>query len=176
MKRDLLSGLALLALLSVGVRSAYAQEGVYFGVAGGGTEPVGDYSDAANFGWHGMAIIGYRPGAHSPSSFRIDGLYGENDFDAGSGKFKLAGGLANGVYEFGSGKAKAYLVGGIGVFSVKAGSSSSTKFSAGGGAGVAIPVGSDSRVFFEARYISVFTDTFNTAFIPLTLGITFGVN
>ncbi len=176
MKRDLFSGLALLALLSVGARSAYAQEGVYFGVGGGGTEPVGDFSDEANFGWHGLAIIGYRPGAHSPSSFRIDGLYGENDFEAGSGKTKLAGGLANGVYEFGSGKAKAYLVGGIGVFSVKAGSSSVTKFSAGGGAGIALPVGSDSRVFFEARYISVFTETHNTAFIPLTLGITFGVN
>jgi hypothetical protein len=37
-------------------------------------------------------------------------------------------------------------------------------------------VGSDSKIFFEARYISVFTETFNTAFIPLTLGITFGVN
>jgi hypothetical protein len=127
MKRHLLSGLALLALFAVGARSAQAQEGFYFGVGGGGTEPVGDYSDAANFGWHGLAIIGYRPGPHTPSSFRIDGLYGENDFEAGGGKFKLAGGLANGVYEFGSGKAKAYLVGGIGVFSVKAGSSSSTK-------------------------------------------------
>ena len=47
---------------------------------------------------------------------------------------------------------------------------------AGGGAGVNFPVGSDSKIFFEARYISVFTETFNTAFIPLTLGITFGVN
>ena len=176
MKRHLLSGLALVALFAVGARSAQAQEGVYFGVAGGGTEPVGDFSDDASFGWHGMAIIGYRPGAHSPSSFRIDGLYGENDLEAGGGKTKLAGGLANGVYEFGSGKAKAYLVGGIGVFGIKAGSSSVTKFSAGGGAGVNFPVGSDSKIFFEARYISVFTEIHNTAFIPLTLGITFGVN
>jgi hypothetical protein len=175
MKRHLLSGLALVALMSVGARSAHAQEGFYFGVGGGGIAPAGDYSDAASFGWHGLAIIGYHPGAGAPASFRIDGLYGENDFESGSGKFKLAGGLASGVYEFGASKARPYLVGGIGLFSVKAGSSSETKFAAGGGAGVSLPVGSDSKVFFEARYVSVFTETFNTAFIPLTVGITFGV-
>lgn len=175
MKRHLLSCLALLAFVTLPARSAQAQEGFYFGVGGGGTAPVGDYSNAANFGWHGLAIIGYKPGAPSPASFRIDGFYGENDADGTSDKFKLAGGLANGVYEFGHSKARAYLVGGIGVFGVKIGSSSKTKFSAGGGAGVNFPVGSDSKIFFEARYISVFTENVNTAFIPLTAGITFGV-
>lgn len=174
--RRLLSCLALLALATLGARSVQAQEGFYFGVGGGGTAPTGDYSDAANFGWHGLAIIGYKPGAPSPASFRIDGLYGENDADAGSDKFKLAGGMANGVYEFGHSKAHPYIVGGIGFFSVKLGSNSKTKFAAGGGAGVNFPVGSDSKIFFEARYISVFTETFNTSFIPLTAGITFGVN
>lgn len=175
MKRHLLSCLAVLAIAALVTRPARAQEGLYFGVGGGGTAPVGDFSNGASFGWHGLAIIGYKPGAPSPASFRIDGLYGENDAEAGSDKFKLAGGLANGVYEFGHSKARAYLVGGIGLFSVKIGSNSNTKFAAGGGAGVNFPVGSDSKIFFEARYISVFTENVNTAFIPLTAGITFGV-
>ncbi|HSE69001.1 MAG TPA: outer membrane beta-barrel protein [Gemmatimonadales bacterium] len=175
MKHHLHSCIAVLAFTTIAARSAQAQEGFYFGVGGGGTAPVGDFSDGANFGWHGLAIIGYKPGAPSPASFRIDGLYGENDADVGSDKFKLAGGLANGVYEFGHSSARPYLVGGIGLFSVKIGSSSNTKFAAGGGAGVTFPVGSDSKIFFEARYISVFTENFNTAFIPLTAGITFGV-
>jgi len=175
MKRPLLSFLSLLAVAILTANSAQAQEGFYFGVAGGGTAPVGDYSDAADFGWHGMAIIGYRPGGQLPAYFRLDGLYGENGAKVGSDNFKLAGGLANGVYEFGKSKARPYLVGGIGLFSVKLGSSSHTKFATGGGVGVTFPVGSDSKLFFEARYITVFTETFYTAFIPLTAGITFGV-
>lgn len=183
MKRNAFSCLALAALLTLGAQAAEAQQGFLFGVGGGATQPLGDFNDAAKIGWHGLAIIGYNS-ASSPIGLRVDGFYGENKFDGANGKTKLAGGLANGVYQFGSSaSARPYIIGGIGAFNVKGTASaggitvtgSETKFAAAGGLGVAFPVGSDSKIFLEGRFVNVFTSNSSTNFIPVTVGITFGV-
>jgi opacity protein-like surface antigen len=175
MKRNGLAGLVLAALVFTGATAAQAQQGFLFGVGGGATVPLGDFNIDAKLGWHGLAIVGYNS-ATSPLGFRLDGLYGENKLDGSNGKTKLAGGLANGVYEFGGGGgARPYLIGGAGVFNVKVPAGSQTKFALGGGLGLAFPIGSDSRFFVEGRYVNVFTSNINTSFIPFTAGITFGV-
>lgn len=183
MTRNIFPSLAVAALISLGAHTAEAQQGLMFGVGGGATIPLGNFDDVAKTGWHGMAVVGYNSPS-SPVGFRVDGLYGENDFDASGGKTKLAGGLASAIYAFSTGgKARPYLIGGAGLFNVKASvnvggntvEDSETKFAAGGGLGLAFPIGSDSRLFLEGRYVSVFTDTRSTSFIPLTVGVTFGI-
>jgi hypothetical protein len=175
MKRILSVVAAASAALAISVTAANAQ--VSIGVGGGITIPIGDFGDFAKTGWHGLANVGY----DLPSGLGVRGdfYYGQNKFDVGSGKFKLAGGLGNVLYSFQSaGTVHPYILGSIGFMDLKAdvtGGTSETKVTFGGGAGIKFKAGSDASIFLEGRYLSINTSGSNANFIPITVGVSFGL-
>lgn len=182
MKRNIAKAVAALAILALTATAAQAQS-VTIGLGGGATIPTGDFKTAAKTGWHGLANIGYN--LPSGLGFRGDFYYGQNNWKAGiSGKAKLTGGLANVTYEFqNAGGIKPYVIGSAGMFNTKGSASgggvtitgSETKFTFGGGAGVKVKAGPKANVFLEGRYLSVQTSGSKTNFIPVSLGVSFGL-
>jgi opacity protein-like surface antigen len=177
MKRILTSVVAAGLALAVSAHGAQAQS-INFGVGGGLTIPTGDFKTGFKTGWHGIANIGYSmPGG---IGLRGDFYYGQNNLKSalGSGKVKLAGGLANLTYSFGgAAMVHPYLIGGAGMFNAKAdpGGASSTKFAWAAGGGLKFKAGTDSNIFVEGRYVSVSTSGSKTNFIPVSAGISFGI-
>lgn len=182
MKRIVSVVLAAGGALLLSAASAQAQVSV--GVGGGLTIPTGDFADGFKTGWHGLANVGY----DLPSGLGVRGdfFYGQNNVDATGvdGKAKLAGGFGNVLYTFKSaGTIHPYVLGSIGFINAKAEleqgglsfDDSETKIAFGGGAGVKFKAGSDSHIFAEARYISVNTSDSKTNFIPITVGVSFGL-
>jgi opacity protein-like surface antigen len=176
MKRIVSVVFAAGAALAISAGAAQAQINV--GVGGGVTIPTSDFGDVGKTGWHGIAHVGY--GLPSGVGIRGEFFYGENKFDPSGGKFKLAGGLGSLSYEFGVTNIKPYIIGSAGVMQFKAdpdagGAASETKFTFGGGAGVKFKAGSDASVFVEGRYLSINTSGNNANFIPVTVGVSFGL-
>jgi len=182
--KGLKTGLVVAGLLMAGVGAAQAQTPVTFGIGGGATVPLGNTSDAVKTGWHGLALVQFKP-ASSPVGFRIDGQYQELKSKSGlvtQGKTQLINGTANVVFSFpvaAETKVRPYLIGGGGVYNLKfkptAGgtSPSTTKFGLNAGAGFDFAL-SGATIFVEGRFHNVFTDVSNTKFIPITLGVKFG--
>jgi hypothetical protein len=173
---------ALAAGAALALTAAAAQAQVSVGVGGGVTIPTGDFGDVAKTGWHGLANVGYS----MPSGLGVRGdfYYGQNSFDGVSGKTKLAGGFGNLLYNFsGAGTVHPYVLGSIGFMNAKGeataggitASASETKIAFGGGAGIKFKAGTDSNIFVEGRYITVNTTGGNTNFIPITVGVNFGL-
>jgi hypothetical protein len=182
MKRIVSVVVAAGAALVLSAASAQAQ--VSFGVGGGLTLPLGDFGDVAKTGWHGLANVGYD--LPSGLGLRGDFYYGQNNVDATGvdGKFKLAGGFGNVLYNFKTpGTVHPYVMGSVGFMNAKAdlksggvsASDSETKIAFGGGGGIKFKVGSDANLFVEGRYITVNTSGSNTNFIPITVGVSFGM-
>ena len=184
MKRIISVLLAAGAALAVGASVAQAQVNV--GVGGGVSIPLGDFGDAAKTGWHGLAIVGY----DLPSGLGVRGdfYYGQNNAkgvpSGVSAKWKLAGGLGNVLYSFGSpGGAHPYIIGSVGFMDLKAtassggasASASETKVTFGGGAGIKFKAGSNASIFVEGRYLTINTSGENANFIPITVGVSFGL-
>jgi hypothetical protein len=165
------------AALILGAASAQAQ--VTVGVGGGIALPLGDFKDAAKTGWNGIANVGY----NTPSGLGVRGdfYYGQHNFKGGiDAKWKLAGGLANVLYNFpGQSSVTPYVMGTVGVMNLKASatgvSQSESKITFGGGAGVKFKAGSDSHIFAEARYLTINTSGSNANFIPINVGVSFGL-
>lgn len=166
--------------LSVGTTALAAQTPVQFGLGGGLTIPSGSSSNGLKTGWHGLALVQFKP-ASSPVGFRIDGMYHQLKFDGGGGKDQIVNGTANVVYEFSVSpdtKFRPYLIGGGGVYNVKAKpdnfpSASQTKFGVNAGAG--FNFGSSATSFFvEGRFHNVFVTGSDFHFIPISVGVRFG--
>lgn len=169
---------ALAAAAALALSTTAAQAQVAIGVGGGLTIPVGDFSDAAKTGWHGLANVGYE--LPSGLGVRGDFYYGQNKLKGGGDfKAKLAGGLGNVSYSFQSaGAVKPYVLGSVGFFNAKSdapGSDSETKIAFGGGAGIKFKAGSDASIFAEGRYLTINTSDSNTNIIPITVGVSFGL-
>lgn len=182
MKRIVSVVLAAGGALLLSAASAQAQVSV--GVGGGLTIPIGDFGDGFKTGWHGLANVGYD--LPSGLGLRGDFYYGQNSVDVtgASGKAKLAGGFGNVLYNFkGAGTIHPYVLGSLGFINAKgdvsaggvSASGSETKIAFGGGAGVKFKAGSDANIFVEGRYISVNTSGSKTNFIPITVGVSFGL-
>jgi Outer membrane protein beta-barrel domain len=171
---------ALAASVAIAFSAASAQAQVSIGVGGGLSLPLGDFSDAAKTGWNALANVGY----DTPSGLGVRGdfYYGQHKFKGGlDAKWKLAGGLGNVLYSFqGKGPVTPYVMGTVGVVNLKAdggsaGSASESKLTFGGGGGIKFKAGTDSHVFAEARYLSINTSGSNANFIPITVGVSFGI-
>jgi opacity protein-like surface antigen len=172
MKRILSVVAAASVALALSATAASAQ--VNIGVGGGVTIPTGDFKKGAKTGWHGLANVGYD--LASGVGIRADFYYGENSAKGGGSKGKLAGGLGNVSYSFQTaGSVKPYLIAGAGFFNLKAGSFSETKFAWAGGAGIKFKAGTDASLFVEGRYVSVSSSGSKTNFIPITVGVSFGL-
>lgn len=188
MRKQVVFGmLAVLAGTTLISRTAAAQEqsgtSTQFSLGGGVDLPMGDFDDAANTGYHGLAAVTFTP-ATWPVGIQIDGNYGRfPDSSPADVNLQTIYGTGNIVYRFQTSPEstfRPYLIGGGGVYNLKAtgndvpdGTDSSTKFGVNGGAGFDIKAGSAS-LFAEARFHNVFTEGSNTNFLPITAGIRFG--
>ena len=200
MTRTTISAAVLGLVLSATAASVSAQavvsSPVRFGIMGGATVPLSDFSDAAKTGWNAGILMNIGVPL-VPVSFRIDGqwqqLKGKN-FDAGKGlithdDFRIIDGTANVVYTFGAAlPTKFYLIGGAGVYNVRVknvdldATASSTKFGLNGGVGFKFQLTGFST-FIEARYHNVIHGTDigssnssnakSLQFVPISVGITF---
>lgn len=184
MKRIVSVVLAAGVVFALGTTAAQAQVSLGFG--GGVSIPLGDFKDVAKTGWNGLANIGY----DLPSGLGVRGdfYYGQHSAKGApsgvSAKWKIAGGLGNVLYSFGgAATAHPYIIGSIGFMDLKAtasaggvsASASETKVAFGGGAGVKFKAGSRASIFIEGRYLTINTSGSNANFIPITLGVSFGL-
>jgi hypothetical protein len=166
-------------MLLVLVSGARAQSPVEIAVGGGATEPTGDFGNAAKLGWHGLATVTVFPSG-GVLGIQATGFYGQNNFDPGGGKWKLAAGLAELRLNMRTTAAfKPYFTAGGGVVNYKAALSSGptasqTKGAVDGGLGVAYSAGGDGGIFLQLRYINVFASGSDLNFIPITIGAHFG--
>ena len=183
----LVRGLMILGVVAVGsAASAQAQMPVSFGIGGGVTIPAGSTSDALKTGWHGLALVRFKPAA-SPVGFQIDGMYQRLSFDAAlpDGYVQVINGTANAVFSFPVSEEtrfRPYIIGGVGVYNSKAkfdvgpDGSGETDFGFNAGAGFDISFGGGT-FFAEGRFHNVFvSDADDTKLIPITVGVRFGGN
>jgi opacity protein-like surface antigen len=163
------------------------------GGALGATIPLGNFSDAADLGWHLGGLFEYKQPS-LPVTWRGELTYHRNglkdSYFNGSipgvenlgGNFSMFNFVANALYPFGD-KAKTghpYIIGGLGLYKLKATatyqgvdiSSSQTKFGINVGGGYEFAL-SGFDTFVELRFHSVFTDNNSTNFIPISFGFKF---
>jgi hypothetical protein len=179
MKRRLLNALVVAAVSAAGAATLQAQS-AQLGLGGGVIIPIGDFGTADKLGWHGLGMVEFSLPA-SPAAIRIDAMYGQTSHKSAGGNTKLVGGTADLVWHMGPSKAPArlYLLGGLGYYNVKVdvtglGSVSESKFAFDLGAGVSAGMGG-AKFFGEARFISVRTSGGATNFIPISVGVLFGL-
>jgi len=166
--------------LSLGAAAVSAQTPVEFGVGGGLSVPTGTTSNGLKTGWHGLALVQFKP-ASSPVGFRIDGSYNQLGFDGGGGKDEVIAGTANAVYELATSAESQfhpYLIAGGGIYNVKGKpdfgvSVSSTKFGINAGAGFNFK-SSGIGFFVEGRFHDILLSGPDFHYIPITAGIRFG--
>ncbi len=178
-------GLAILvvALCVVAARPATAQ-GVRYGVSAGVLMPMGDYNTLDKMGFVGGAGATYWL-AGQPIGIRGDLSYSQTSHDASTGldgHMKILGGMASVVFALNpaSAPARIMLNAGLGYYNVKfddttLGSTSESKIGFGGGVAVAFKMGTGgTRLIVGTRYTSVSTSGGSTAFLPITVGLSFG--
>ena len=173
-------GMILLAV-ALGVaaaRPAMAQGTWRYGFSAGALMPLGDYGTADKMGWVAGAGATYWL-AGSPLGIRGDFSYSQTSHDGVSGNSKIAGGMASVVYALNpaSAPARILLNGGLGYYNLKESVSgtSESKVGFGLGAAVAFKMGTGStRLIVGTRYTSVSTTGGSTAFLPITVGLSFG--
>jgi opacity protein-like surface antigen len=187
--KGMLKALTAVAMATAFTAStAHAQTPVTFGVGGGVSVPLGDFSDASKLGFQGTALVQFAP-ANLPVGFRVDGTYMQNKFSDlaasgpnGDGKTQAIFGTADVVYTFKTAETSRihpYLIAGGGVYNTKAkfdsdiDTESQTKFGVNAGAGFDMAVGS-AKVFLEGRFHNIFITDNNVNFIPITIGVKFG--
>lgn len=152
----------------------------YFGFGGGGAIPMGNYADAAKFGFLVNAIGGFttRGGIFGA---RADVMWAQNSLKstAGGGNERLLGLNADVVLTPGHrpNNVHPYFLFGAGIYnanqSTQGISGSETKFAINTGFGVQVHTGNRLDLFFEGRFISIrATSAIN--FIPLTVGVRWG--
>ena len=175
--RAVAAGATAIALLAPTIA---AQTPVEFGLGAGISIPSGATSNGLKSGWHGTALVQFKPPA-SPVGFQVDGSYNQLGFDGGGGKYQVISGTANAVYRFSVAaetQFRPYLIGGGGIYNVKnkpdAGISvSDTKFGINVGAGFDIKT-SGIGLFMEGRFHNVFVTGSDFHYIPITVGVRFG--
>jgi opacity protein-like surface antigen len=195
-------GLAACALVAAPVHAQSSLERpISFGIAGGVSQPLGDFGDIANTGFNVMGTLGFQPTTQA-FGFRGDVAYHRFGLDEDAitggapgvsvdGNASIIAGLVSVVMTISNASGvRPYLIGGGGVYrqAVSAdltedGQSgeideSETDFGLAGGGGVSFPLGG-MNAFIEARFHSVFAggdddeDSGNTNFIPVVIGIQF---
>jgi hypothetical protein len=183
----LLKSLAVFGVVAAStVGSAWSQTPVSFGLGGGISIPTGSTSDALKTGWHGIALVRFKPAA-SPVGFQIDGMYhrlsvedGGLDLDVTT---QVLNGSANVVFGFPVSETtrfRPYLIGGVGLYNfdlkgddAPANVESETDFGFNAGAGFDVGFGGGT-FFVEGRFHNVFSEGTDTKLIPVSVGVRFG--
>ncbi|HUL03976.1 MAG TPA: outer membrane beta-barrel protein [Gemmatimonadales bacterium] len=170
--------LSSVVALGVMVATAASAQHVRVSLGAGGVVPTGDYSTIDNAGWHALGALEVSL-PRSPLSVRGDLMYGQTGHDASSiitGSTKLTGGTADLVYHIGAPAVpvRLYLLAGVGYYNVDISGSKEGKVAFGGGTGVSIGMG-PAHLFAEGRWMSIQTSGSAMTFLPVTLGMTFGM-
>src|SRR3954462_9874959 len=122
MRKQVVIGMvAVLVGTALASSTAAAQEQsgtiTQFSLGGGVDLPLGDFDDAANTGYHGLAAVTFTPAA-SPVGFQIDGNYGRfPDSSPADVNLQTIYGTGNLVYRFQTSPEstfRPYLIGGGG--------------------------------------------------------------
>lgn len=195
MKRTAISAAVLGLVLSAAAVPISAQaivsSPVRFGLMGGATVPLSDFSDFNKTGWNAGALVSIGVPL-VPVSFRVDGQWHQLKAKniEGAADSRIIDGTANVVYTFGAAlPTKFYLIGGAGVYNVRFTDpndsgvhASGTKFGLNAGVGFKFQL-TGFATFIEARYHNVFKGTAVGAvddsnakslqFVPISVGITF---
>jgi opacity protein-like surface antigen len=182
MKRIHMAVLAA-AGLCVATTTPAAAQGLRYGVNAGLLMPMSDYNTVDKPGWvAGVGATKWLTG--NAIGIRLDGSYSQTSHDAASGfngHSTIAGGMASLVYGLmpATASARPFLTGGIGYYNVKfedgGVSNSESKVGFGLGAGVSLKMGTgNTRLIVATRYTSVSTTGTSTAFLPITVGLSFG--
>ena len=185
-------GFTLLASGKIAAQDASGPRSpVQFGVMGGASFPVGDFSNDVNTGWNAGALLNFGM-VNWPFGIRVDGSW--NQFPqkgTSNAHLRLIDATADAVFNFGTkSPAQFYALGGVGVYNFKItgnynnldfSSGSTTKFGLNAGVGVKFKLG-PLAPFVEARYHYVFSGDYlaNTSggtskfqMIPISVGLTF---
>jgi hypothetical protein len=179
-----LAAVALCVAAASPVMAQKAAGSLRYGVSAGVVMPMSDYNTADKLGFVGGAGATYWL-AGSPLGIRGDLSYSQTSHDEAvtvAGHTKIMGGMASVVYALNraSAPARILLNAGLGFYNVKfdvtgGGSASESKIGFGGGAAVAFKMGKGStRLIVGTRYTSVSTSGSSTAFLPITVGLSFG--
>ena len=176
------------AMLVAPVSTAKAQFGL--GIFGGAGILTGDIGKGFKTGWLAGVYGNYRFGeGQSPLGVRLDIMYGENNAEDAVAtpfltdrKLKTTYVLAHLLVHIlppETSSVDLYFGGGGGAVSLKetfsGGSVSDTKGALSGIFGVGVPVGSGNiKVFFEGKWVTVFTDGGSANIIPVEAGVAIG--
>lgn len=148
----------------------------------GASIPIGDFSDAAETGFH-IGALGEFAQATWPFALRGEITYHRHGVKDVDGDASVLSFIPNLVFPFGdpAATARPYIIGGVGVHRVSIdleipgfgdASDSETKFGFNVGGGINFNLaGFDT--FIEARFHSVLTSGSSTNFIPLSFGFKF---
>ncbi len=192
MKRVVIRAAASMLAIAIAAAPTAAQTqptattggGMQFAVFGGGAFPTGDLGEGLNLGFRLGAGLALRSVA-LPLGLNVNVAYdrfgGDDDIAGTTYSSESVGvwsGSADVVWQFPTDPASSFrpfLDGGIGLFRLGgyAGADAQTKFGFQLGGGVDLPLGG-MATFVEAKYVSVFTEGENSAFIPVVIGIRFG--
>jgi opacity protein-like surface antigen len=187
------AGALLVAATAHAQGTAAADAGRPFKLGGalGASLPLGDFGDFADVGFHFGGLIEYKPTA-IPVNLRGEITYHRNSLKEGAfqgfpdadGDQSILGFIGNVFFPFGdaASTARPYAIAGLGLYRLSASGDqpgtnvdldvSSTKFGINLGGGFTFNL-SGFETFVEARFHSVFTETNNTNFIPLSFGFKF---
>jgi hypothetical protein len=178
LKRSIVFALvAGLVLVSMPASAQLGLKPISLGIAGGGSLPMSDLSDASNTGYNGTLALALKL-PMIPVGLRFDGAYNHFGSKVGDSNLNIASATANLTYNLPSIGVSPYVIGGGGYYSslVSGGglpsSVRSNDFGWNAGAGVKVPVLIFSA-FIEARYNRIMVDGGSVDFMPLTFGIMF---
>ena len=178
MKRSLVFALvAGLVLVSMPASAQLGLKPISLGIAGGGSLPMSDMSDAAKTGYNGTLAIALKL-PMIPVGLRFDGAYNHFGSKLDDSNLNIASATANVTYNLPSIGVSPYVIGGAGMYSSVVTASGlpsserSNDFGWNAGAGIKLPLLVFSA-FVEARYNHVSVEGGSMKFAPLTFGIMF---
>lgn len=174
MRKLIVAGLAVAAMLSVSVATASAQSVIGVGLGAGVSMPMGDFGDAAKMGIGGGAgLFVYPNGGNFGVRADVGYFQYDNDLDV-DGKFKQMSAMGNVLLRIPSESSIApYLVAGAGMLNSKFGDGDSeSALALQGGAGISIGTG-NARIFVEAKFVTSSKDEVTTSYVPVIAGVSF---
>ncbi|MFH1763927.1 MAG: hypothetical protein ABIF09_07025 [Gemmatimonadota bacterium] len=184
MRKCVVLGIALLAVLSITLPNQASAQGVFLGA--GVTVPTGDYKDfgdgdGAKTGYMAVGGVSFPIAGESLSIFG-EGFYGQNSHEYEGDKTNLYGAMGGVMIDLApEGEAGLYFFGQAGMLVHKYSSDdfsefedSETGLAFGGGAGYSIPLGGMFG-WVEGRYMQGQFDDGNTSFFGVFAGISFPV-
>jgi len=180
--RPILLGALVVMCTAVAPTATLTAQRVVVGIGGGALIPAGDYGANDKVGWHVLGLAEVRPSA-LPVSLRVDATHSRTTHQGGVGGASKLDGVTGDLVRYGRlprALGGFYLVGGVGLYHVRVdvtgfSSAFETKVAFNGGVGV-LAATRAARMFWEARFISVRTSGGTTSFIPISAGVSFGLN